>query len=204
MARFLLGRLVALVVTLFVASFVIFGSLYLAPGTPLTFLTHGRSMPQSEIDALKHEYHLDQPFLQQYWSWLSGVLHGNFGKSIVYKQNVLDLVGARAPNTIYLVCCAAILILLLGLCVGIIAGLKPGWLDSALMLAASTAMAVPVFVSAIVLVTLFAVNNEWFPVLARATDSATGSITWCCRASRSRWAVSPTSPGCPAPPYAPS
>ena len=167
--RFLVGRLVALVVTLLVASFVVFGSLFLAPGTPLTFLTHGRSMPPEQIAALKQAYHLDQPFVLQYWSWLSGVLHGDFGTSIVYNQGVLDLVGARAPNTLYLVGCAGVLILVIGLTFGILAGLRPGRLDSSLMVLATAGMAVPAFVSAIVLVTLFAVNLSWFPVFGSGT-----------------------------------
>lgn len=162
--RFLAGRLLALVITLWVASFVVFGALYLAPGTPLSFLTRGRSVSPDQIAALKAQYHLDASFLGQYWYWLSGVLHGNFGQSIIYKQNVIDLVGARTANTVYLVGCASVLILIIGLTVGLLAGLKPGWLDSVLMLLATASMAVPAFVAAIVLVTVMAVSLGWFPV----------------------------------------
>lgn len=158
------GRLTALIVTLLVASVVIFGALYLAPGSPLTFLTQGRSVSAEQTAVLMHQYHLDRPFVFQYWSWLVGVLHGDFGSSIIYRQDVLGLVGARAGNTIFLVACAAVLILMVGLSVGIVAGLRPGWLDTALMLAATAAMAVPAFVAAIVLVFLFAVKVSWFPV----------------------------------------
>jgi peptide/nickel transport system permease protein len=164
MLRFLAGRLMALVATLLVASFAIFGALYLAPGTPLSFLTRGRSVAPEQMAALKAQYHLDDPFLGQYWHWLSGVLHGDFGTSIIYKRSALQLVGARAPNTVYLVICAALLILVVGLAVGIVAGLRPGWSDSILMLVATAAMAVPAFVAAIVLVTVMAVSLGWFPV----------------------------------------
>jgi peptide/nickel transport system permease protein len=164
MLRFLVGRLIALVATLLVASFAIFGALYLAPGTPLSFLTRGRSVAPEQMAALKAQYHLDEPFLGQYWHWLSGVVHGDFGTSIIYKRSALALVGARAPNTVFLVVCAALLILVVGLAVGIVAGLRPGWSDSVLMLVATAAMAVPAFVAAIVLVTVMAVSLGWFPV----------------------------------------
>jgi peptide/nickel transport system permease protein len=164
MLRFLVGRLIALAATLLVASFAIFGALYLAPGTPLSFLTRGRSVAPEQMAALKAQYHLDEPFLGQYWHWLSGVAHGDFGTSIIYKRSALALVGARAPNTVFLVVCAALLILVVGLSVGIVAGLRPGWPDSVLMLVATAAMAVPAFVAAIVLVTVMAVSLGWFPV----------------------------------------
>jgi peptide/nickel transport system permease protein len=162
--RFLAGRLVALVATLLIASFVVFGALYLAPGTPLSFLTRGRSVSPAEIAALKSQYHLDQPFVLQYGHWLGGLLHGDLGRSIIYKQDVLSLVGARAPNTLWLVGVASLLILVLGLATGVVAGLRPGRLDSSLMVVATGAMAVPSFVAAIVLITVFAVNLGWFPV----------------------------------------
>ena len=163
-ARFLLGRLVALIVTLLLSSFAIFGALYLAPGTPLSFLTRGRSMSPEEIAPLKAQYHLDEPFLLQYWHWLVGALHGDFGTSIVFKQNVLTLLGGHAGNTLALVSYAAVLILAVGLAVGTASGLHPGKADTSLMLGATAAMAVPAFVAAVVLITLFAVNVGWFPV----------------------------------------
>jgi len=167
--RFLLGRLTALVITLLIASFAVFGAIYLAPGTPLSFLTHGRSVSPDDVAALKREYHLDEPFLAQYGHWLAGLLHGDLGRSIIYKQDVLSLVGARAPNTVWLVGVASVLILVLGLAVGITAGLRPGRLDASLMVLATAGMAVPAFVAAIVLITVFAVNLGWFPVFGAGT-----------------------------------
>lgn len=163
-ARFLLGRAIALVVTLLLASLAIYGALFLAPGTPLSFLTRGRSLTPEELAAIKAQYHLDEPFLAQYGHWLSGVLHGDFGNSIVAKAPVLSLIGGRSVNTVALVVCASILILVIGLTVGIVAGLRPGWLDNTLMVGATAAMAVPAFVAAIVLILIFAVNLQLFPV----------------------------------------
>ncbi|MEI6373240.1 MAG: ABC transporter permease [Actinomycetes bacterium] len=170
LGRFLLGRLIALVVTLLLASLAVYGALYLAPGTPLSFLTRGRTVTPEELAAIKAQYHLDEGFLSQYGHWVAGVLHGDFGTSILGKAPVLSLLGGRAFNTFMLVAFASIIILIIGLTVGITAGLKRGWVDRTLMVGATGAMAVPAFVAAIVLVLIFAVNLHWFPVFG-AGDS---------------------------------
>jgi len=165
--RFLAGRLVALAITLMLASMAIYGAMFLAPGSPLAFLTRGRTMSPEELDAIAAQYHLNEPVWRQYLYWLSGVLHGDLGTSILQKAPVTSLIGERAVNTLWLVACASILILTVGLTVGIIAGLKPGWLDTSLMLTATAAMAVPAFVAAIILILIFAVNLQLFPVFGQ-------------------------------------
>ena len=165
--RFLTGRLIALVITLLLASMAIYGAMFLAPGSPLAFLTRGRTMSPEELDAIAAQYHLNEPVWRQYLYWLNGVLHGDLGTSILQKAPVTSLIGERAVNTLWLVVCASILILVVGLIVGIIAGLKPGWIDTSLMLTATAAMAIPAFVAAIILILIFAVNLQWFPVFGQ-------------------------------------
>ncbi len=162
--RFVGARLTGALATLLLSSFVIFGSLYVAPGTPLSYLTHGRSMSPEAIAQLKAEYHLDEPFLGQYWHWLSGVLTGNLGTSIIYKVDVSSVLAARMTNTIALVAFAGVIIILAGLGLGVLAGLRPGWVDSSTMLVATAAMAVPSFVASVVLTLIFAVELGWLPV----------------------------------------
>ena len=84
LGRFLLGRLIALVVTLLLASLAVYGALYLAPGTPISFLTRGRTVTPEELAAIKAQYHLDEGFLSQYGHWVAGVLHGDFGLSLIH------------------------------------------------------------------------------------------------------------------------
>lgn len=163
-ARFAVARVVGLVATLFVASIVIFGALFLAPGSPITFLTHGRSMSPEAVKALEHEYHLDESVPAQYWHWLTGVLHGDFGTSILYHDSVGSLIASRAVNTVALVLFSAVLIIVLGLSIGIYAGLRPGRLAGTLMGTSTALMAVPAFVAAVVLTLVFAVDLGWFPV----------------------------------------
>ncbi|WP_164520498.1 ABC transporter permease [Specibacter cremeus] len=158
------ARLAGLLGTLFVASIVIFGALYLAPGSPLTFLTHGRSMSPEAIAQLEQQYHLDEPVPLQYLRWLGGVLHGDFGTSILFHESVGSLLGSHGPITLVLVVLSAILVIAFGLAVGVFAGLRPGVASSSIMAAATAVMAVPAFVAAVVLTLVFAVVLGWFPV----------------------------------------
>src|ERR1043166_8644143 len=78
-----------------VSGFVIFSAMCLAPGNPIAALSGGRSLPPSSIAVLEHRYHLDQPFLAQYWCWLTGALHGDLGLSITLREIVSTLIASR-------------------------------------------------------------------------------------------------------------
>src|SRR5580704_12974758 len=104
-----------LLCSLLVASFVIFGSLYVEAGSPLAALTGGRALPPSSIAVLNARYHLNEPFFAQYWYWLSNALHGNLGISIILRENVSTLIASRIWTTAGLVLYASLLILLFGI-----------------------------------------------------------------------------------------
>jgi peptide/nickel transport system permease protein len=163
-------RLAMLLASLLIASFVIFGSLYLAPGNPIAALSGGRSLPPSSLRVLEARYHLNQPFLTQYWYWLSNALHGNLGISITLRENVSSLIASRVWTTAGLVLYAAIIILILGIGLGVLAGLRPGIVDTSALVTSAISAAIPSFVAAIVLITLFAVKLRWFPALGNGTD----------------------------------
>lgn len=164
MIRLVAGRLAGLLATLLLSSLVIFGALYLAPGDPIAFLTGGRTISPEALAALRAQYNLDDPFPVAYVNWLAGVLQGDFGRSVVNGESVSTLIGARAGNTAMLVLVAAILIVVTGVGLGIVAGLKPGKLDTSILLGSTVALAIPSFVAAIVLISIFAVELSWFPV----------------------------------------
>lgn len=163
-------RLAMLVASLLVASFVIFGALYLAPGNPIAALSGGRSLPASSLRVLEARYHLNQPFAIQYWYWLYNALHGNLGISITLRENVTTLIAARAWTTAGLVLYASLIILVLGIGMGVLAGLAPGILDTSVLVSSAISAAIPSFVAAITLIALFAVKLRWFPALGNGTD----------------------------------
>ena len=158
-----------LVLTLLVASFAIYGSLAVAPGDPLSVLTGGRTLPPEALAVLRARYHLDEPLLAQYWHWLTGVLHGDLGSSIALRESVNTLIGERAGVTFELVAYASILILLFGIGSGILAGLRRGAVDSTVIAGTTVFAAIPSFVAAIALISVFAVKLGWFPALGAGT-----------------------------------
>jgi peptide/nickel transport system permease protein len=161
--RFIVKRLVTLVLTLLASSFVIYASLYLAPGNPIATLTGGRTPSPEAIAILEHRYHLDEPFLVRYWLWLKAALTGDFGVSIPHRQEVSDIISQRATVTLGLVLYASLLILTFGIGLGILAALRPGATDTSVIVATTISAALPAFVAAIILLLVFAVNLGWFP-----------------------------------------
>jgi peptide/nickel transport system permease protein len=167
--RFLARRLVLLVASLLVASFVIFAALYLAPGNPIAALSGGRPPPPGSIRVLEQRYHLDEPFLAQYWYWLDNALHGNLGISITLQENVSTLIASRIWTTAGLVLYASLIIVVLGIGLGVVSGLRPGRFDTSTLVVTAVSAAIPAFVAAIVLIILFSVKLRWFPALGNGT-----------------------------------
>jgi peptide/nickel transport system permease protein len=163
-ASFLLRRLAGLVLTLLVASFVIFAALYLAPGNPLAFLTKGRSVSPEALARIKAHYHLSAPFLERYWLWLRDVLRGRLGESITSHEPVWSLIKVRAPVTLLLAAYAGILIVFGGIGLGWLASLGGRFVGTIAGALATVGLATPAFVAAIVLVSIFSVDLGWFPV----------------------------------------
>ena len=157
-------RLGRTLVTLLASSFAIFGALYLAPGSPLGFLTGGRGLPPEQLAALKAQYHLDRPFLVRYWDWVTAAAHGDFGRSIVYRTDVGALIGPRAGSTVLLVVYASVLIIGFGVALGVLAAVRGRLADNLVALGTTIGVATPSFVVAVVLIAVFAVDLGWFPV----------------------------------------
>ncbi len=164
MTRFLGRRLAGLVAVLLATSFLVFASVYLAPGSPESFLLQGKTVDAATVQAIRTEYHLDDPFLQRYSQWLGGMLQGDMGRSLIFRQDVSGLVASRVATTFYLTLYASILILVLGIALGAVAAVRGGRIDSGVLVATSGAAAAPAFVAAIVLITVFGVQLGWLPV----------------------------------------
>ena len=163
MGRLLLHRLGGLLTTLLLSSVVIFGSLYLAPGSPENVLFGSRAPSAAARAAVRHQLHLDRPLPVRYWDWLTGVLHGDLGTSMVTGQSVASRVGGGLVTTLLLVALSMLLVVLLGLGLGTVAALRPGRVDAAANAATSLSVTVPPFVASTVLISVFSVKLGWFP-----------------------------------------
>ncbi|GED89628.1 ABC transporter permease [Streptomyces sp. 6-11-2] len=161
---FLARRLAALAAVLLVASFLVYGLLYTVPGGPMAFLLGNRSGSPEQIAAIRHQYHLDEPFLVRYFSWLGDALHGDFGQSLVYRQDVSALMSTRLATTGLLVLYATVIIVVVGIALGLLGALRRGPVDAAVSVVNSVFLATPTFVVGVVLVVVFALGLGWFPV----------------------------------------
>ncbi|KQZ10830.1 ABC transporter permease [Agromyces fucosus] len=158
------GKLGALLLTLFLASLLVFFSRFLVPGDPVSFLLRGRKPSPEAVAQVTAQYGLDLPPWQQYLNWLTGVLQGDFGRSLQYRQDVSQVIGDRLPVTLGLVVMAGTMIAIVGLTAGIVASLNRGKvLDRAVLIGLTVLGAIPSFVGSIVLIAIFAVQLGWFP-----------------------------------------
>lgn len=165
MIAFLGKRMAMLLATLLVASFAIYGALYLAPGSPIAALTGGRSVPPEVLAQLEERYHLNEPFLTRYWIWLTGVVRGDLGESIPLRQDVSTIIGQRIGVTLQLVMLTAAIIIIVGVGLGIVGALGRKSVDFGVLLASTVSAALPAFAAAVLLQFVFGVMLGWFPVL---------------------------------------
>jgi peptide/nickel transport system permease protein len=163
--RFILRRLLTLIATLLVASFVIYGALYLAPGSPIATLTGSRTPPPDVVATLNARYHLNDPFLTRYSLWLKDVVSGDLGTSIPLQENVTTLIRQRAGVTAELVLYASLIITIGGIGLGLLGALRPGLVDLGVIGITTVSAAMPSFVAAVILLLVFSVELGWFPAL---------------------------------------
>lgn len=163
----------AFIFTIFISSVIVFFSRFLVPGDPVSFLLRGRSPNPQAIAEVKAIYRLDEPPLVQYWHWITGVLQGDLGRSLRYRQDVTEVIIDRVPVTLGLVVLSGVMIAVLGLAAGIAAALLRGtWADRAIVASMSGLAAIPSFVGAIVLIAVFSLQLGMFP------SFGTGSGFW--------------------------
>ena len=163
-ARRVAGKLGGLLLTLFLASLLVFFSRFLVPGDPVSFLLRGRKPSPEAIAQVTAQYGLDKSPIEQYLNWIGGVLRGDFGRSLQFRQDVGVVLGERLPVTLTLVVMAGTIIAVVGLVLGAVAALNRGRLvDRAVLIGLTVLGAIPSFVGSIVLIAVFSVQLGWFP-----------------------------------------
>jgi peptide/nickel transport system permease protein len=162
MTTYLAGRLVSLVLSLVVASVVIFLVLEVLPGDPAQFILGMNARPDT-LMALRTQLGLDAPPVMRYFSWVLGLLHGDFGVSYTYRVPVAELVVQRIGVSLPLALYALTLTVLIAFPAGIIAAARRGRpSDVAIMGTTQLGVAIPNFWFAMLLVLWFAVGLHWF------------------------------------------
>jgi peptide/nickel transport system permease protein len=145
------------------ASFVVFGLLQLVEGDPAVTLAGDYASP-ARLEEIRHLYGLDRPFLVQYAIWLSHVVRGDLGQSLMSSDDVLHLVLNRLPNSLLIATCALIISALAGIPLGIAAATRVGSrLDALIGGLVSLGVALPSFWLGMILVATFSLKLHWFP-----------------------------------------
>ncbi len=163
MLRYSLSRLVSLLLSLLVASVVIFAVIEVIPGDPASFML-GMNASDETIAALREQLGLNGSVVQRYLGWLGGMVQGDFGTSYTYKVPVAELVAARVQVSLPLTLYALVLSTVIAIPVGLIAAARQGKpTDLAVMGTTQLGIAVPNFWFAMILVLLFAVKWKFFP-----------------------------------------
>lgn len=162
MISFVLRRLASAVPTLFIVVTISFFLMRFAPGGPFNL---ERPLPPQTMANLMATYHLDQPLWNQYLTYISNAVTGDFGPSYIYKDNtVAELIGKGLPYSMELGFYALLLALVGGVLAGTIAALRQNSaLDFLIMSVSTVGVTVPNFVVGPVLTLIFAITLSWLP-----------------------------------------
>lgn len=163
MIAYVFKRLTALILSLAVASLVIFLVVEVAPGDPASYMLGINAQPDT-VAALRAELGLDVPKTQRYLNWVSGMLVGDFGTSYTYRSPVSEMVADRLWISLPLALMALALSTLIAIPAGVLAAARRGGVaDAGVMSATQFGVAIPNFWFAMLLVALFAIKLRWFP-----------------------------------------
>jgi len=168
MARFLLKRLGLALITLFLLSVLVFIGAQLLPGNVARRIL-GPFADQAAVDNLNHQLGTDRPILTQYWSWFTGLLHGDLGNSLAYRAPVSQLLGDALVHSLKLAAVAFVIVVPLAVIGGVVAALRRDTaIDRVITLGGLSLTVVPEFVTGIVLILVFGLWLGLLPVSANA------------------------------------
>ena len=164
---YILKRCGQLIIVLIVVSLLIFSMIHLAPGDPLVVLL-GERATADQMQRMRQAFGLDQPLHVQYLKFMRNCLQGNFGISIRHGVPSGGLVFERLPITLELVLASMLIAIPFSVCTGVIAAVRQNsWWDFSASFFSLFGVSMPSFWIGIVLIIIFGVALEWFPVMGR-------------------------------------
>jgi peptide/nickel transport system permease protein len=171
-AVYILRRLGLAVITLLLLSIIVFFAGQVLPGDPGRAILGNLATPGA-VATLDHQLGVDRPLLAQYWSWITGLLHGDMGTSYQFRTAVEPFIASALGNSLKLAALAFIVVVPLGIFGGVVAALNVGrGLDRVISVVGLSATTVPEFVSGIVVIVVFGVELKVLPVTAAAGAGA--------------------------------
>ena len=163
-------RLVVMLTTLLIGSFIVFSATSLLPGDTATILL-GQAATQEAVAGLRTAMHLDDPALLRFVRWVFGLLHGELGTSYANNMASADLIGPRFINSMKLAGITTLIAVPLALTLGISSAMLRGTLyDRVVTVLTIGVISVPEFMIATLAVLLFAVYLKWLPALSLVSE----------------------------------
>lgn len=165
--RFVLRRLLFLFFILLGVSLLVFISVRLIPGDPAQVMLGERATPEA-IERLRDQLGLNKPLYQQYFVYITNILKGDFGTSIVTNNSVMSEVMVKFPATIELSFFSMIIAVVIGVGSGILAAVyRNSWIDNIVMVGALTGVSMPIFWLGLILMLVFSSYLDLFPFSGR-------------------------------------
>lgn len=169
MLRYIGRRLLQTIPVFFGATFLIFAMVYLMPGDPVAALGGDRGLSEAAAAQIRAQYNLDKPFWMQYLLYLKGVFTLDFGTAF-NGQKVTSIMATAFPTTAKLALYALAIETILGIGLGVIAGMRRGtWFDSTILVVSLLLISVPTFVLGFVLQYVLGVQLAILPTTASAS-----------------------------------
>jgi peptide/nickel transport system permease protein len=178
MLSFIVRRVLAGVVLLFVISALSYGLLYLNSANIARRILGQNATPEL-VQQKAHELGLDRPVVVQYWDWLTNALTGDLGRSWFNGQLVVVSLSGRVAVTLSLVIGTTLVSAILAVILGVLAARRGGWVDGGVQFISVLGFAIPGFLIALYLVLIFAINLGWFKATGYIpiTQSFTGWLS---------------------------
>lgn len=177
MTGWFVRRLAQAALVVAVMTLIVFVGLH-AIGNPVDILI-GEDLNQQERLAAIHRLGLDQPLWRQYMAFVDAALHGSLGKSFVYQEDAIRLILHRLPATLELALGALVLAVLIGVPLGLFAGMKPEHpLAKAVLAASIVGFSLPTFWVALMLIMVFSVQLGWLPASGRGATRELMGVQW--------------------------
>ncbi|MGJ4936460.1 ABC transporter permease [Bradyrhizobium oligotrophicum] len=164
MLAYALRRVLSTLPVMAIVALFVFSLLYIAPGDPAAVIAGDQASP-ADVERIRANLGLDQPFLVQFGSWVWRLLHFDLGTSIFTNLPVASMIAQRIEPTLSLMMVTLCLTIIIAVPLGVIAAWKAGtWIDRIIMAFAVFGFSVPVFVVGYILAYVFALKFDWLPV----------------------------------------
>jgi len=165
--RFILQRLCYSLITLWLLTVIVF-TVVRFTGDPALLMSEYPGARPEDLAAMRQQWGLDQPYLTQYWKFISNVVQGDFGQSFQFNMPVRDIYLRRLPNSLQLALAGFLISIGLGVPLGIVSAVRVNtWWDNVGKLIALMGLSIPGFFVALVLILIFGVMLQWLPILGK-------------------------------------